>query len=370
MAESRGVRVDFELLLGRVLLQAAYSGRAADGSWRYGPPGRDADGARSFAVPEAALRDLDNYTAFYRFIPGYARAARRFEDAESGNLLALITAHRILGPERVRLNIAREDYRRGMDALAPLEVKKHTYDGGYRDMRLDLYDLSSTEYGRLSVHTTRSALLAHFFLRQYEFRRDDAVVAIEPGDTVIDGGMCFGDTALQFAFMAGPGGRVVGFEFEENNLAVLAENFRLNPELASSVTVVRRALAETSGRQLTFAAQGPATVRMDDAAAIPSGMAVRVETMSVDDMVRKEGLRKVDFVKLDVEGSELSTLIGAERTLKKHRPKLAISAYHKADDCDNFIRYLDSLDLGYRYWLDHFRPHAEETVLFAKAADA
>jgi hypothetical protein len=48
---------------------------------------------------------------------------------------------------------------------------------------------------------------------------------------------------------------------------------------------------------------------------------------------------------------------------------LAISIYHKLPDFWEIARYLDSLDLGYRFYIRHFTIHAEETVLFAVASE-
>ena len=70
---------------------------------------------------------------------------------------------------------------------------------------------------------------------------------------------------------------------------------------------------------------------------------------------------------MDIEGSELAALQGAEQTLRKFKPKLAVSVYHALQDFWTIPQYLNQLGLGYRFYLRHFTIHAEETVLFAKA---
>lgn len=93
--------------------------------------------------------------------------------------------------------------------------------------------------------------------------------------------------------------------------------------------------------------------------------AIRVETLAIDDMVSNEKLDRMDYIKMDIEGSELESLRGAENTIRRFRPKLAISVYHKPDDVWLVQQYIDSLGLGYRFALRHFTIHAEETILFA-----
>jgi hypothetical protein len=74
----------------------------------------------------------------------------------------------------------------------------------------------------------------------------------------------------------------------------------------------------------------------------------------------------VDFLKLDIEGSELSALKGAQRTLERFRPSLAISLYHSLDDFVSIPAFLNGLNLGYEWYLDHFTIHREETILFGQ----
>ena len=90
-----------------------------------------------------------------------------------------------------------------------------------------------------------------------------------------------------------------------------------------------------------------------------------IETTTLDELVERNGLRRVNFLKLDVEGSELAVLRGATQTLREHRPRLAIAVYHDARDIWEIPLYLHGLGLGYRLFLDHTSAEMDETVLFA-----
>ena len=75
-------------------------------------------------------------------------------------------------------------------------------------------------------------------------------------------------------------------------------------------------------------------------------------------------LPRVDFIKMDIEGAEIHALKGAEKTLRQFHPKVAISLYHSLEDFKTIPRYLDSLGLKYKFYLDHHTIYENETVLF------
>jgi hypothetical protein len=72
----------------------------------------------------------------------------------------------------------------------------------------------------------------------------------------------------------------------------------------------------------------------------------------------------IDFIKMDIEGSELKALKGAERTLKRCRPVLAITIYHSPEDFVGIPIYLSSLLDGYTWKLLHQTNEYCETILY------
>lgn len=59
---------------------------------------------------------------------------------------------------------------------------------------------------------------------------------------------------------------------------------------------------------------------------------ISVPVTTIDDFVKHNHLKSIDFIKADIEGAERFMLIGATETLKKYAPKLSICTYHLADD--------------------------------------
>jgi hypothetical protein len=137
----------------------------------------------------------------------------------------------------------------------------------------------------------------------------------------------------------------------------------LNPNLASRIRLYEHPVWSESGEELYISGNGPATtVRpvTDDP------HAQKVQTFKIDDLINRGDLPRIDFIKMDIEGAELEALRGTESVLRQFRPKLAITVYHDFKDFWTIPQYLDSLGLGYQFYLRHFTIHSEETVMFAK----
>lgn len=71
------------------------------------------------------------------------------------------------------------------------------------------------------------------------------------------------------------------------------------------------------------------------------------------------------FIKMDIEGFELNALMGAKNIIKTHKPKLAISIYHKPEDLIELTAYIKSLVPEYKCYLRHYSCNHAETVLYA-----
>jgi FkbM family methyltransferase len=72
----------------------------------------------------------------------------------------------------------------------------------------------------------------------------------------------------------------------------------------------------------------------------------------------------VTFIKMDIEGAEMDAIEGARMMIQKYRPRLAICAYHKADDLWKIPALVKSIRPDYKVYLRHYMEGITETVLF------
>ncbi len=157
----------------------------------------------------------------------------------------------------------------------------------------------------------------------YEMR----YVTLEKGDIVFDIGAYKGDTAIIFARRVGKEGRVYSFEPVKANYRFLLKNIRLNG-IQDIVIPLHKGCSDKSGLLKSVSAKSGAhwSFLSED----EEGEDVNV--VSIDDYVESNNITKLDFMKMDVEGWEGNAILGAQNTIKRLKPKMAISLYHKSSD--------------------------------------
>ena len=145
---------------------------------------------------------------------------------------------------------------------------------------------------------------------------------------VIDGGAYLGETSVWFADVT-PEARIVAVEPGDCNSRVLEMVVREN-RLENRI-IVERAALWSENTTLALEERGPASQ--------VSRKEGKVRAVTVDYLREKLG-EPVSYIKLDVEGAELEALKGAVEALKRDKPFLAISAYHKPLDPVHIARFM------------------------------
>jgi hypothetical protein len=68
---------------------------------------------------------------------------------------------------------------------------------------------------------------------------------------------------------------------------------------------------------------------------------------------------------MDIEGAELESLKGAAQIIRKNKPKLAISAYHRLEDVYTLPELIKSYRDDYKFYLRHYTNSTNELVIYA-----
>jgi FkbM family methyltransferase len=134
-----------------------------------------------------------------------------------------------------------------------------------------------------------------------------------PGMTVVDVGANLGYFSLLASKLVGSAGRVVALEPNSENCRLLLSSLRLNGMSNVDLLPVAADVAPGWAYYATHVGSNGGLVEDDN---LLSRFGTVVPTFRLDDLVD----RKVDFLKMDVEGAEGRVVHGATRIIEKDRP--------------------------------------------------
>jgi FkbM family methyltransferase len=149
-------------------------------------------------------------------------------------------------------------------------------------------------------------------------------VTVNKGDVVIDAGAWVGDFS---AYAVTKGCAAFAFEPEENNFSVLEKTAALN---GNKIYPVKKGLGKNECEVELFG-RGPAG-SIERTASTGTRKVTKIKITTLDKFADEQNMKRLDFIKADIEGAERDMLTGAKNVLKEFAPKLAICTYHLPDD--------------------------------------
>ena len=181
------------------------------------------------------------------------------------------------------------------------------------------------------------------------------ILPVIHADTIIDCGAYNGDTLSAFFSLPNCSCKhYFALEPAQKLFDELVESSKKYQDKAEITPLPIGAWNETS--TLTFSNNGDLGDHPSD------GDGISVEVDAIDHFA--SGCQ-VDFIKMDIEGSEMSALRGAIETIQKYHPVLAICIYHRPSDFWEIPMFIKSLYNGYKFYVRHYSDHHAETVLYA-----
>ena len=187
------------------------------------------------------------------------------------------------------------------------------------------------------------------------------LMRLSSDEVLVDCGAFDGDSIKLFLEkVAGRFHKIYAVEPDPANLRALAACIAAFPaEVAAKITVLPYALGRESGT-VRFSAEG--TVGSKVAAAADGG-SFEVECRALDGVLGTEECPTI--IKMDIEGAETEAIPGAEKTIARCRPILAICAYHRCDHLWRIPKLLQAANPGYRIFLRRYAEECWETVYYA-----
>ncbi|MDR1952196.1 MAG: FkbM family methyltransferase [Elusimicrobiota bacterium] len=186
----------------------------------------------------------------------------------------------------------------------------------------------------------------------YGYKDGDFDVTVKRDDVVIDAGAWIGDFS---AYAASKGAIAYAFEPVSRTFELLKKTVELNDE---KIHPVKMGLADKEGELPIYINEQNSGAHNLHSKERKTSEIIKITTL--DKFVKDNDIKKVDFIKADIEGAERDLLRGAREVLREFAPKLAICTYHLPDDPDLLEKII--LEANPRYKVVHTRKK-----LFAKA---
>ena len=189
-------------------------------------------------------------------------------------------------------------------------------------------------------------------VREHDLYAPEGLFKFADDEAYVDGGSYDGDTIRSFIERVhGRFDAVYAFEPDPVTFAKLKANFSDEPRihpihagLYSHGGTLR--FRDDASRGAIFAADGE----------------IEMPVTTIDDVL---GKRRLTYVKMNIEGAEIDALQGGRNAIRRWRPRLALSAYHRASDLWRIPQVVLELDPDYRLYLRQHDGGIIETVLYA-----
>ncbi|GAA4462513.1 hypothetical protein GCM10023093_09260 [Nemorincola caseinilytica] len=172
-----------------------------------------------------------------------------------------------------------------------------------------------------------------FFFGAYEPTTDHVLIQhVKTGDVVLEAGCHVGTETLLLAKLVGDEGHVYGFEPHPHSYSMLCDNIALNG--LANVTAHNAAVGEASGDvRFNIFPQGHHNPGRSGRSVITDETReIVVQQYTIDAFVAENGIKRVDLLKMDIQGSEPDALKGAAATIATHRPMIYTEAIQKYAD--------------------------------------
>lgn len=181
---------------------------------------------------------------------------------------------------------------------------------------------------------------------------DSSVMTLQNNEVIVDGGGYIGDTYDVFQKEKGSCRKYYFCEPDHANFSRAYERLKHHME----IEFIPMGLWNETTR-LNFSSSHDGSSCLSDQGTL------FVDVTSID--MLSDARYPVSFIKLDIEGAEKEALLGAKKTIRQYKPKLAICVYHKPMDIAELPILIKKLNPDYHLYLRHYGVGGTDTVCYA-----
>lgn len=194
-----------------------------------------------------------------------------------------------------------------------------------------------------------------YFLGAYERAELNLLNRLLSEESVfVDIGANFGLYSLVASQKITNSGKVICFEPFPKNYAALKKNISLNSK--SNIISENIALGDKKDELSLYYQPNEKNLGIVSANFMENSKTIEVDVMSLDEYVNENGIDKIDFIKIDVEGFENQVIVGMKKTLELFSPMILIEIFDEGSINSNHHNAHDYLTrIGYsKYYIDDF----------------
>lgn len=174
-----------------------------------------------------------------------------------------------------------------------------------------------------------------------ETPRDEAyesILQLTADETYLDLGAFNGDTVEEFISHVSSYRKIYAAEPDRKNFSKLLKN----TESIRNIELFNVCISDSDGK-IRFSSDGGRNGKADS-------KGISVNSMTVDSII---GKNEVTYIKFDVEGLEKEALTGSSETIKRCKPKMLVSCYHRSEDIFTLPLLVKSIRDDYRVYIRH-----------------
>jgi len=217
-----------------------------------------------------------------------------------------------------------------------------------------IYNADFTKNKNFTISYRKNHYLIKYKGNQYKFLKDPYVDVyitingyfshydIKRGDVLIDCGAFQGTFSILASELVGNKGKIIAFEPDTENYKTLTDHLKINS--IENVVVINKGLwSEKTNLKFNNSHGSGSSFFFSNKTSV-----ISVPVVTLDEELDNLGIDHVDFIKADIEGSEIELVKGAVKILANNNVNLAIASYHELNGEKTYIK-LEELLKNYGY---------------------